>query len=114
MSTILPYSCIDSVIERRSSSEVSQTLQRDARNGITELSQRRHIYSAMRPSCWALTHILVIIVQLHIIANFLVFATELESSLWGPWAPQVWGPFIKLSLILGSDVSNNAATRICC
>ena len=38
---------------------VSQTLRRGTRNGIMELSQRRYLYSAGRPSRWASAHILV-------------------------------------------------------
>ena len=55
----LAFSYIGSVTARHSSSGVSQTLRRGITNGITELSQRRHVYSAGRPSRWASAHILV-------------------------------------------------------
>ena len=42
-----------------SSSGVSQALRRGTRNGITELSQRRHLHSAGRSSHWASVHFLV-------------------------------------------------------
>ena len=41
---------------------VSQTLRRGTWNGITELSQRDHLYLAGRPSRWASAHILVLFV----------------------------------------------------
>jgi len=39
---------------------ISQTLWPGTRNGITELSQRRHLYSAGQPSSWVSAHILVV------------------------------------------------------
>jgi len=39
---------------------VSESLRRRTRNGITELSQRAHLYSAGRPSRLASAHVLVI------------------------------------------------------
>jgi len=55
----LAFSYIGIVTARHSSSGVSQTLRRCITNGITELSQRRHVYSAGRPSRWASAHILI-------------------------------------------------------
>ena len=48
----LAFSYIGSVTAWHSSSGVSQTLLRDTRNGITEISQTAPLYLAGRPSRW--------------------------------------------------------------
>jgi len=56
---VLHSSILVALLHSTPAAGISQTLRRGTRNGITELSQRRHLYSAGRPSRWASAHILV-------------------------------------------------------
>jgi len=57
---VLRSSILAALLHGTPAAGVSQTLRRGTRNGVIELSQRRHLYSAGRTSRWASAHILVL------------------------------------------------------
>jgi len=61
---------------------VSQTLRRGTRNGTTELSQRRHLYSAGRPLRWASAHISSLFLTFMLVALILATCTEYNCNIW--------------------------------
>jgi len=56
---VLRSPILAALLQGTSAAGDSQTLRRGTGNGITELSQRRQLYSAVRPSRWVSAHILV-------------------------------------------------------